>query len=453
MSNLSIPDFHGLGDQLYHHARLQCDQEAKGLSALLARVEKCLQQAKKEIQQLPPNPAAKRREPDALEAIRALRPAAAGVARGPGKKTRRLWPQFSSAAYRDKVQGALLARMAGCTLGAPVEMWPIEKMERLAKENCDAFPPADYWSYVYEPGAVRYGVSTIHEYTRKGMNGAPVDDDIAYTLLGLLILEDYGTDFTIAQAGEAWVRYLPIACTAEDVALRNLKKGIAAEKVGEIDNPYCEWIGAAIRADPWAYAAPGWPERAAELAWRDAFLSHRRNGIYGEMFWAAAISAAFAVADPIEALEIGLAEIPRGCRLAREVRWALQTAPKIKNYKQARAAVDEHFPGMSCVHTINNACLTIFGIAIGGTDVTRVLAETVAMGLDNDCTAATAGSLVGAVVGARGVPEHWSRPFNGKVRSYLNGKRSFSIPGLVKRFERIARAVHGQEASTERKAR
>ncbi len=63
------------------------------------------------------------------------------------------------------------------------------------------------------------------------------------------------------------------------------------------NNPYCEWIGADIRSDGWAYAAPGWPELAAEFANRDARLSHRWNGIYGEMFFSAAISAAFATSD------------------------------------------------------------------------------------------------------------------------------------------------------------
>ena len=270
------------------------------------------------------------------------------------------------------------------------------------------------------------------------MNGVPVDDDIAYTLLGLLIVEDFGPDFTIADVAQAWLKYLPYACTAEEVALENLRNGIAAEQAAEKDNPYCEWIGADIRADPWGYLAPGWPEKAAEMAWRDAYLSHRRNGIYGEMFFAAAIAAAFAVDHPIEALEIGLTEIPRRCALAREVRWALKSAPRVRDYRQARAAVDERFQGMHAVHTINNACLTIWGLTIGGTDVTRVIGETVAMGMDNDCTAATAGSIVGAIVGRKGVPPHWHRNFNNTVLSYLIGKPKFRISDLAARFTRQA---------------
>ena len=44
------------------------------------------------------------------------------------------------------------------------------------------------------------------------------------------------------------------------------------------------------------------PTLVSRDAWRDARLSHRRNGIYGEMFLAAAQSAAFAVSDPLDAV-------------------------------------------------------------------------------------------------------------------------------------------------------
>jgi len=147
--------------------------------------------------------------------------------------------------------------------------------------------------------------------------------------------------------------------------------------------------------------ASAYPEKAAEMAYRDAFISHRRNGIYGEMFFSASQAAAFAVDNSIDAIKIGLTEIPKSCALYSDVEWALNAGRDIKNYRDARSAVDEHFMGMSGVHTNNNACLTIFGLMIGGTDVTKVISETVAMGLDNDCTAAMAGSIVGAIVGKR----------------------------------------------------
>jgi hypothetical protein len=66
------------------------------------------------------------------------------------------------------------------------------------------------------------------------------------------------------------------------------------------------------------------------------------------------------------------------------------------------------------------------------------------MGLDNDCTAATAGSIVGAVVGKKGVPGHWHGRFDNVVHSYLNGRRRFTISGLVRRFAAQAKRVHAR---------
>ncbi|MFH1024776.1 MAG: ADP-ribosylglycohydrolase family protein [Planctomycetota bacterium] len=425
-----IPQFHAHADNLERYAQLRHEYGSKGVGKILDRADRACREAVAALKRLPPSAKTRRNRPNALAVIRRLRPA------GP----RRMWNAIPPD-FRDRLEGAFLARMAGCILGSPVEFTTIEHMESLAKDNREKFPPVDYWKEVPEGWRKRYEYSLRSDYTRGRMDGVPVDDDIAYTLLGLLILERYGPDFTVADVGRAWKKRLPIACTAERVALDNLKKGIPARRAGAVENPYCEWIGADIRSDPWGYLAPGWPEKAAELAWRDAYLSHRREGIYGEMFFAAAISAAFAVDDPVEALEIGLTEIPRDAGLAKAVKWALAVSPRIRNYAQARAAVEKRFKGMHRVHTINNACLTVFGIAIGKKDVTRVIGETVAMGMDNDCTAATAGSLVGAVVGARGVPARWTRPFRNKVHSYLRGPRIFKISDLLARFERQAKRV------------
>ena len=84
-----------------------------------------------------------------------------------------------------------LALAAGAARTPTVEQWPVAKMRALADENGDAFPPATYWRRVSSPGEKRYGVSPLRAYTREGMDGVPVDDDITYTQLGLLILEDH----------------------------------------------------------------------------------------------------------------------------------------------------------------------------------------------------------------------------------------------------------------------
>lgn len=428
----SVDKLRQLVEELKLYGDLKHEHGAPDVNDVVMKAEQHLAECLDQVRCLSINEELAAREPSDYEGILALRP------KGP----RRLWESLDEDVYTEKLEGAFLARCAGCSLGAPVEAWPIEKMEVLAKENGDTFPPEDYWSYVYEPHGERYNVATIGDFTRGRMNAVPADDDIGYTLVGLLALEESGPGLSTADIGAAWQKYLPIACTAEDVALRNLKNGVPAEKAAEIDNPYLDWIGADIRSDPWAYAAPGWPEKAAALAWRDASLSHRRNGVFGAMFFSAAISAAFAVDDPEEALRIGLTEIPADCTLAREVKWALETAKNLGDYRDARAALDTRFRGMSIIHTVNNACATIFALKIGNMDVTKTISTAVAIGLDNDCTAATAGSLIGAIVGRKGVPPHWYRPFNGMVKSYLIGQEDFRIDDLVKRFAVQAKRVY-----------
>ncbi|WP_146682789.1 ADP-ribosylglycohydrolase family protein [Limihaloglobus sulfuriphilus] len=71
---------------------------------------------------------------------------------------------------------------------------------------------------------------------------------------------------------------------------------------------------------------------------------------------------------------------------------------------------DQNFP--STDYTKDNAVMVVFGLAIGGTVFSKVIPQNVSMALDNDYTAATAGSIVGAIVGKDGISSHWSEPFN-----------------------------------------
>lgn len=417
---------------LRDYASLKDEEGAIGVQEILDQAYETLQESVAKLEALEINQEMLENEPSDLESIRALRP------NGP----RRLWYSLEEEVYYNKLKGAFLSRLAGCTLGAPVEFWSVSDMENWASYIGDTFPPTDYWSMIKNPGELRYTKGDFVEYTRQGLNKVPVDDDIAYTLMSLLVVENYGLNFSVEQVGEMWSKLLPMAYTAEEIAIENIKKQVQIDKVAEKNNPYFQWIGADIRADGFAYMAPGYPEKAAELAYKDAYLSHRRNGIYGEMFLAAAQSAAFAVENPIEALKIGLTEIPQGCLLAREVRWALEIGPSVKNYKEARRLVDERFDGMSHAHTINNMMLMIFGLYIGKNNMTKVISETVAMGMDNDCTTASGASIVGAVVGFEGVEKHWYEPFNNVIDVYFKGCQPMEIEDVIQRFMSVAKELY-----------
>ncbi|MCY3865985.1 MAG: ADP-ribosylglycohydrolase family protein [Chloroflexi bacterium] len=434
MTNYKYPEpLQDIERSINHWALLKAETGAAGLDEKMAEIRALLAEKLAELRALPDDPALRAAEPDDLDAIRALRP----------DGERRYWTKLPEATYRDRLEGAWLGRCAGNVLGSIVELWDIDKMEAWAEHLGDAFPPADYWSEAERPNELKYETSRRDAFTPSKMDGVPTDDDLIYTQLGMLVLEEYGLDFSVDDVGAAWIKYLPVSPASP--VLPNLQAGVPAWEAAIVDNPTQFWIIGDIQSDPWGYAAPGYPEKAAEFSWRNATICSRRNGIYGAMYFSAVIAAAFALGDPMAALEAGLSEIPADCVLAGELRWALAIADDIQDYRAARAAADERYNGMHPVHTINNAALTVWGLAIGGDDFSKVIGETVAMGLDNDCTAATAGSIFGAAYGKDAIPERWTRNFNNKAHSFIIGQPEFALDDMVDRFTALAAKVLASE--------
>lgn len=353
--------------------------------------------------------------------------------------SKKLWDEVPDD-FSKKLKGAMLGRFAGCTLGAPVEGWSATDIEAYAKELGLEFPLTDYWTATKHAGMKRYFVSDFVDYLKQNLTCVPNDDDVAFVILSMLIMkEGKGKNFTLEDVAKTWKKYVTLAYTAEDVALKNMEKGVPLEKVAEVNNPYQEWIGADIRCDGYAYAAAGNPRLAAKMAYTDAYLTHRKNGIYGSMYFAAVISAAFALGDPMEALKRGLLEIPENCRLANDIKWAFSKLDEVKTYKDAVKLVDERYPSMHIVHTLNNAILTVFAIHLGGNDIAKAFANAVAMAHDCDCTAATVGSIMGACYGIDNLDERWYKPFGDKVLCFYNGPKEYSIDSLLAFFENEAR--------------
>jgi len=329
--------------------------------------------------------------------------------------------RVSEAELADRLLGAWLGRCAGCLLGKPVEGWSREKIRSRL---------------------VTSGSYPLDGYMQDNVRGMVRDDDMDYTILGLHILESHGVNFTTEDVANEWLNHLPfgLVYTAERVAYRNLVNGLQPTETAMYMNPYREWIGAQIRADIWGYVAPGRPELGAELAYRDARLSHVKNGIYGEMFIAAALSAALVSDDIEDVIRVALSVVPSNSRLAEAVKDVLTWRTRYGGWEDVWEEVMRKYGSYHPVHTINNLAFVLIGLLYSGGELGDTIAKSVMCGFDTDCNGATSGSIIGAIVGAKGLPSGWIEPLNDSIESAVIGFAENKISDLAERTEKLARA-------------
>lgn len=382
----------------------------------------------REIESLP-SLGAGPKEPSDLGRIRAARP----------DSDRRYAISLRDADLYDRTYGAWLGRCAGCTLGKPVEGWPRTKIEAYLRA-ANAWPLRTYFP-VLDPFPEGLELWKNYKYTALGnITRMTRDDDIDYTALGLHIAETYGREFSSEDIGAAWLDDLPFnkVYTAEAVAYRNLVDELDPPQTARYRNPYREWIGAQIRADMWGYMNPGNPELAAEMAYRDASLSHTANGIYGEMWAAACIAAAFVLDDPHDIISAGLAQIPSDSRLAKAVRDTVAWADECARWEDAWDRVNECYGAYHTVHVVNNTCVIVLGLLYGAGDLGKSICVAVMGGWDTDCTGATVGSIVGTMRGASALPRKWVGPLNDQLTSIVYGFEDCRISELARRTVALA---------------
>jgi len=273
---------------------------------------------------------------------------------------------------------------------------------------------------------------------------APSDDDTNYTVLAMQLIEKYGKAFTPEHVASIWVELQGknAYCTAERVAYLNFMNGFAPPASAVYKNPYREWIGAQIRGDYFGYLCPGNPEMAAELAWRDASISHVKNGIYGEMFVAAMLACAAVISDIKQIVLCGIGEIPQHSRLYERI------ATLVEQYESG-VAKDDWFRafhtryndriGHDWCHTISNAELVAASLLYGEGDYTKSICLAVQNGFDTDCNGATVGSVIGMRNGIDGIDATWQAPIHNTLDTTIFGVGKVNILDLVeKTLQQIA---------------
>ena len=338
---------------------------------------------------------------------------------------------------RDKIHGAWLGRICGCLLGKPIEGIRTNELN-LILESSSNYPLHRYIRSddITEALCEKISFRLHGKCFADTVSCAPVDDDTNYTVLSQILIDTYGRDFTPYDVSRIWLEYQPKSayCTAERVAYRNFVAGYLPPNSAKYKNPYREWIGAQIRADYFGYINPGDPETAAQMAWRDASISHVKNGIYGEMFVAAMIATAAVETDIETIIRAGLSQIPENCRLAERIRQMIELFRKTQDEKECFQFIhklyDEHKTHDWC-HTISNAMIVVAALLCGSGDFGKSICLAVGTGFDTDCNGATVGSILGMRRGSRCINEQWSSPVNGELETSIFGVGRVNIQKLV----------------------
>lgn len=308
--------------------------------------------------------------------------------------------------YRDKVRACWLGKNIGGTIGAPFE------------------------------GA--RGVYNVEYYTHDLSIGVLPNDDLDLQLIWLMAAESAGKNVNAEVLAEFWLSFVTADWSEYGAGKGNLHAGMLPPVSGMYKNPYGNSNGCFIRSEIWACLMPGHPELAVKYAIEDAIVDHFGEGVYAEMFCAAAESAAFAEKDVRKLIDIGLSYIPEDCMVAKCIQLVLDAYEKGEHPDAVRKKLLQFAPsnfGLSKGYIMGhqpeedipegevgydapcNIGLIIVGLLYGEGDFSKSICIATGYGEDADCTAGTIGAILGIANGTAMIDEKWLQPIGDEIKT------------------------------------
>ncbi|CAN5509879.1 hypothetical protein BH10PLA1_BH10PLA1_10340 [soil metagenome] len=285
----------------------------------------------------------------------------------------------------DKVYGCWMGKNVGGTLGGPLEKGYGEE------------EPFDVWWYP------------------KLQEGGIPNDDLEMQLIWLKCLEEHGPQMNSHDLCEYWLNHINYNWDEYGWARMNMRLGLVPPVAGNYNNYFIDCMGCPIRSELFACVAPGLPRLAVRYAYEDAITDHAGGeSVYGEMFNTAMESAAFIVSDLHELLDIGRSYVKDGSLTAKAIDAARSAKKAGLDWKAARRKVLEATPHYNAQYSPINMGFQTVGL-LYGKDFAEAICIAVNCGYDTDCTGATVGSILGILLGAKGLPAKWTDPLGDTI--------------------------------------
>ena len=356
-----------------------------------------------------------------------------------------------------KVEAAFLSSVLGCILGKPIEVSTTMAELKKAGMSCNEWPINDFISDNFLNALGRRHPDW--KDTVKGeISYVAADDDLHYSIMGMINLEKYGLNLDIDAIKNTWLqhqcinfvwgpeRYI-LACIAMDHLLEENNPIEHRDDSyylnwSNVFNPGTELCGAGIRVDAYGYAFPGRPDLSSKFAFIDSSFTHRKSGVYHSMFIAAAISLMFITNDPIVAFEEALKYVPQRSRFFYNTKISLEFVKAAESFEDAYQKIYQKFQNYgSCqiyqeIGTLINTMHFAEGIWDG-------ICKQIMQGNDTDSFGCTVGSLLGILFGYENLPMDKLLLFNDELRLSLAGFHEHSLSALARRMGELPKKFMG----------
>ena len=284
-------------------------------------------------------------------------------------------PTLDYETYKDKVLAGWIGKSFGGVIGASLE----------CHKELKSLAPEQIWPEKMLP-----------------------NDDLDLQVVWLEAMQERGIWLTSDDLVDFWQDRCWYFFCEYGVFLNNVQRGIAPPLSGTWNNRFfLNSEGCPIRAEIWGFVAPNNPSLAAELARMDGQLDHGETSIQAEQFLAAAASQALLTDDLDMALAAGLSVIPADSPIALAVPRVRQIARQYPDPAAAWRVVIREFGHRNANDAIANHALTLLALFAGKGDMKRTMLLCANFGWDTDCTASTAGALLGALGGTASLPQDW----------------------------------------------
>ena len=304
---------------------------------------------------------------------------------------------MTKAELLDKIKGGWAGQAIGCTYGGPTEFRYTGKM---IDDSIDIAWPEHYMKSYFD-------------------NSPGLYDDIYMDLTFVDVFDKKGLDAPIEEFATAFANAGYPLWHANQQARYNILQGMLPPECGYWENnPHADDIDFQIEADYAGLMAPCMPNAAVYYSDAIGHIMNYGDGWYGGVYVAAMYSLAF-MYDDIEAIvKEALKTIPKESKFYKCMSdviewheaypddWKTTWTLVQENWSDDIGCPDGVFKPFDIDAVINSAYI-IMGLLYGEGDFAKTIEVATRCGQDSDCNPASAGGILGTMLGYSNIPEHW----------------------------------------------